>query len=209
MQRTAPDTDENDSTPPATRALRRAFGTEGVTITLSPRTIALVLGIWLAFWVVRELTSTLLVFAVAILLASVVDRPVAALQNLGVPRRLGILLVFALMLGILAALVAVLIPLISTEVTALEKNLASYQTQLTDTLARYHIRLPATNTDAMFQRLSDNLSQVADQAATIGLGRADGNGHLRDVRHGGSAGGVADDRHGFAARSCPRNQHSG
>jgi predicted PurR-regulated permease PerM len=74
------------------------------------------------------------------------------------------------MLGVLAALVAVLIPLISTEITALGDNLTAYQTQFTDALAHYHVRVPAANTDAVFQRLSNNLSQVADRAATIGLG---------------------------------------
>ena len=151
-------------------AIRRSLRGEGVTVTLSLRTIAVVLGIWLAFWIVREMTSTLLIVAVAILLAAVVDRPVASLQRRGVPRGLGIALMYLVMLGVLVALIAVLIPLISDEITTLEANLGDYQTQLTDTLARYHVRLPATNTDALFQRLSGNLTQVADRAAAVSLG---------------------------------------
>lgn len=163
---------ESDDTPgalPATTGIRRALRGEGVTVTLSLRTMAIVLAIWIAFWIFRELTSTLLIFAVAILLAAVVDRPVATLERLGVPRGLGILLVFLVLLGILVGLIAVLIPLVADEIGALGDNLETYQAQVADVLARYHVRVPATNTDEIVQRLSDNLATVADSAATIGV----------------------------------------
>jgi predicted PurR-regulated permease PerM len=163
--------DPNGDTPdvPPT-AIRRSLRNEGVTVTLSVRTIVIVLAIWLAFWTFRELTSTLLVFAVAILLAAVVDRPIAALERRGVPRGLGILFVFLVLLGILVGLIAVLIPLVANEIGALGDNLTSYQSSLNHVLARHHVRVPQTSTDALFQRLSDNLATIAGSAASIGLG---------------------------------------
>lgn len=156
--------------PAATKAVRRSLDREGFTVSISLRTIAIVLGIWIALWIVRELTSTLLIFAVAILLAAVVDRPVAALERRNVPRGLAILVMFVIVLGVIAGLVAVLIPLVSDEITALQANLDTYQAQFNDLLGRYNIHLRGTSTDDVFTRISDHLAVVADDVASITLG---------------------------------------
>jgi predicted PurR-regulated permease PerM len=143
-----------------------------VTINISLRTIAIVVAIWLAFWVVRELASTLLLFAGAILIATAVDRPAVALERQGVPRAVSILILLALVVGLLVAVIAVLVPLISKEVDAFQTQLTDYEAQLQNALNQSGARVDLTHRlgfDQLVARLSDNMGTIASGLTSLTL----------------------------------------
>lgn len=144
----------------------------GLTVTISPRTIALVVGVWLVFFILRELTSSVLLFAGAILLATAIDMPATQLESRGMPRWLCILTLFAIILGILVAVVAVLVPLVTDEVSTFQDDLATYESQIQDVLNRHGARINLSNhlnIDQITTRISDNIGAVATQLTSVTL----------------------------------------
>lgn len=144
----------------------------GLTISISPRTIAIVVGIWLASWVMRELTSSVLLFAGAILLATAIDMPATQLEKRGMPRWLSIISLFAIILGVLITVIAVLVPLVTDEVSSLQEDLTTYETQIQDFLNKHGARVHLANRLDVAQissRVSDNIGEVATQLTSITL----------------------------------------
>lgn len=168
-----PERDHQDhvATEPSHHPLR--IPDEGLlTISISARTIAIVVGIWLVFWIVRELTGTLLLFATAVLLATAIDEPASSLQARGLPRPLSILSLFALVIGLLALVVIVLIPLVSNEAASLQNDLGSYATEAQDFLNRHGARIHLADrldVSTIISRISDNIDVVATNLTQITL----------------------------------------
>ena len=143
-----------------------------LTITISLQTIGIVVGIWVAFWIMRELTSSVLLFAGAILLATAIDMPASQLEARGMPRWLSILSLFTIILGVLVTVIAVLVPLVSDEVSSLQKDLTASETQIQDFLNRHGARVHLANRLDVAQissRISNNIGQVATQLTSITL----------------------------------------
>lgn len=143
-----------------------------LTISISLRTIAIVVGIWLVFWIVRELTGTLLLFATAVLLATAIDEPASSLQARGLPRSLSILSLFALVIGMLALVVVVLIPLVTDEAASVQDDLADYTTEIEDVLNRHGARVNLADhldVNAMVSRISDNIGLIAGNLTQLAL----------------------------------------
>ncbi|MGI8486691.1 MAG: AI-2E family transporter [Thermomicrobiales bacterium] len=153
---------------PVKRAAR-----EHVTISLSMRTLAIVFGIVVAVWIVQTLSSTLLIFAGAILLATAIDKPATWLQTRGLPRGLGILAVYAIVIAMLTVVVIVLIPLVDNEATRFTNQLSDYQTQFQHLLARFgvHTNLNSHITaDQITSKVSGNVNSIVTQLTSITLG---------------------------------------
>lgn len=143
-----------------------------LTVVISPRTIALVVGIWLVVFILRELTSSVLLFAGAILLATAIDMPATQLESRGMPRWLSILTLFAIILGILVAVVAVLVPLVTDEVSSFQDDLSTYESQIQDFLNRHGARINLSshlNIEQIAARISDNIGSVATQLTSVTL----------------------------------------
>lgn len=144
----------------------------GTTITISLHTIMIVVGIWLTFWIMRELTSSLLLFASAILLATAIDEPVSWLQAHGLPRWLGILSLFAILAGVLTLVIVVLVPLVTDEVSSLQEDVTTYQAQIQQFLDKHGARVHLTqhlDIEAITSRVSDNIGAVATGLTSIAL----------------------------------------
>ena len=86
----------------------------------------------------KELTGTLLLFASAILLATAIDEPASKLQALGLPRALSILSLFAIVIGLLALVVVVLIPVITDEATSLQNDIGGHNVTYTEYPDAFH-----------------------------------------------------------------------
>ncbi|MGC4108248.1 MAG: AI-2E family transporter [Thermomicrobiales bacterium] len=152
--------------PPRTR--------EHITISISARTIGIVLAIFLIGWLVQELSSTLVIFAGAMLLATAIDKPASAMVRRGVPRGVAIFLIFAGLVALLALIISLLIPLVTEEARQLAKDLPDYQKQVEDFLHRHNI---ATNSnsdtslslDSITDQISANLQTIASHLTAITL----------------------------------------
>lgn len=146
---------------------------EHITISLSLRTISIIFGILLAVWIVRELSSTLLIFAGAILLATAIDKPVAHMQDRGVPRGIGILIIFGIITGLLVAVVAVLIPLVTTEASLFVDQIGDYETRFEDLLRRFGISTSihsGVSLNQIGQNISGHVNTIATGLTSFALG---------------------------------------
>ena len=109
-----------------------------------------------------------IVLFTAILLASAIAPAATRLERYHVPRGVSILLAYLIVVAILIGVVALFVPLVVAEISALQQKLPTYERQLNDLLVRL---TPAgkepLSTDELFTKLSGNLSEIAAQ-----LGRA-------------------------------------
>lgn len=150
--------------PPRTR--------EHITISISARTIGVVLALFLIGWLLRELSSTLVIFAGAMLLATAIDKPASAMVRQGVPRGVAIFVIFAALVALLALIVSLLIPLVTEEAKQLAKDLPGYQQQVEDILHRYHVGNSDStqiSLDSITTQISGNLQTIASHLTEITL----------------------------------------
>lgn len=143
---------------------------QALTIAIAPRTIVLAVGVVAAVWLLFRLTDFLTVLMFAILLATAVDQPVGWLQRRGVPRALGVLVLYVVVVALLAVVGVVLVPLVATEVHALRAELPGYVTRLESLLRQVN---PGAGTPVSLTNLSGgldgHLSTVAGRLTSIGV----------------------------------------
>jgi predicted PurR-regulated permease PerM len=142
------------------------------TVTISPRTIVLVLVVVVAIWLATRLTNLLLVIFTAILLAAAVDQPTSWLERHGLRRSIGVLIIYLGLVIVLGGLVAVSIPLISTEISDVKDQLPTYANDIQHLMQRLSAgRRPAPtfSFDKLTTALSAHLDLVATQLTTITL----------------------------------------
>ena len=128
-------------------------------------------GVVLAFWLLRPvLTTFLLAFGVAYLLSPLVDR----LERRGIARGLSILAILLVFTALLAGAIAILVPIMVDEVSALAGNVPTYlakaQSFYTDTispmaLSHFGVHLPETGKDFVKQ-FGNPLADLAPDLAT-------------------------------------------
>lgn len=118
---------------PPVRGAGRARGS--MTIQLSTGTILTVIGLVIAAYLIFRIPHFWLIVLTAVVLATAVDKPVAAMQARGVPRGLGILLIYILLVGFLIGAVGALAPVVAGDARALERELPGYADRL-EALAR-------------------------------------------------------------------------
>jgi predicted PurR-regulated permease PerM len=138
-----------------------------INLRLTNRAIFLVLGALALLWLLFHATHIVVVLFIAVLLATAVSSAANYLERFRVPRGLAILLTYLLVLGILAGVVGLLVPLIVSEVQLLRENLPEYQTQADAFLAR----LPQNNGQAL--RVDDVIGGLGGrlQEGAVELGR--------------------------------------
>jgi len=97
-----------------------------LTIQIGSSTILLVIGLVAAAYLLFRIPHFWLIVLTAVVLATAIDKPVAAMQARGVPRAAGIFLILVLLMGFLAGALAALVPIISGDARALEAELPGY-----------------------------------------------------------------------------------
>jgi predicted PurR-regulated permease PerM len=144
----------------------------GVTVTISRRTIFLVLGLIAGVWLVLHLVQLLIVLFAAVLLATSIDQPTGWLERRGLPRSVGALLLFLLLFLAFAGVVALLVPLLHAEFLSLQDDLPRYADQLNGFAQRH---LPNYNAQANFsfsklgEQASGHVGEIAGRLTTVTL----------------------------------------
>lgn len=132
-----------------------------VYIAISRRTLLVIAGGVAVIWLALHLVNVLVVLFSAILVATAVDPVVQFFERRRLPRALGVLLVFLLFALLLAGVVALLVPLIGSELVILRQELPRYADDLEQLLARVAPN-EAKDTSITFDRLVQILSGHID-----------------------------------------------
>jgi predicted PurR-regulated permease PerM len=133
-----------------------------VNVRLTNRAIFLVLGVGVLVWLLFNATHIVVVLFIAVLLATAISSAANRLERYRVPRSLAILLTYLLVVGILAGVIGLLVPLIANEVQLLRTNLPDYQVQADALLARFPQNNGQTlRVDDIIGGLSGSLQQGA------------------------------------------------
>src|SRR4051812_20718032 len=107
-----------------------------ITINITFKGILLVLAALALIWVFTTFDKILLILFLAILLAVAIDPLVDRLEANRIPRALGIVVVYLLLLSILGAVLSLLIPVLATEFSQLGENLPTLLQQFLDLPSR-------------------------------------------------------------------------
>ncbi len=112
--------------PSDSRRQRDGARRSSLTIQIGSSTIFLVIGLVAAAYLLFRIPHFWLIVLTAVVFATAMDKPVAAMQARGVPRAAGIFLILVLLVGFLAGALAALVPIISGDARALEAELPAY-----------------------------------------------------------------------------------
>jgi predicted PurR-regulated permease PerM len=121
MEKRMADQQQPNAQPPS-----RARSWGSITIQLGWSSVLLVIGLVLAAYLLLRIPHFWLIVLSALVLATAIDRPVAAMQARGVPRALGILLIYIVLIGFLAGAVLALTPVVTGDARALERQIPDY-----------------------------------------------------------------------------------
>lgn len=92
--------------------------------------IMLPVGLFLAIWFATTVLKVLIMFLLAAIIAFVLDLPVSQMQKrLHIPRIVGVLIIWLLILGIVAGAIALLVPKMIDELNTLINSIPEYATQ--------------------------------------------------------------------------------
>jgi predicted PurR-regulated permease PerM len=129
--------------------------------------IALVAGAYLLF----RLPHVWLIILSAVVLATAIDKPVTALSERGLPRPLGILLLFTLLLGLLVLAVLALAPVVASDARALEREFPTFVHQI-EQIARPFApdAADALSLDDLAQAGQEHADEVARSLTNVGIG---------------------------------------
>jgi predicted PurR-regulated permease PerM len=82
--------------------------------------------VFLAFWLLYRLRGVLLLFFVAIVIGTAIRPGVDWLRRRGISRRLGIILIYVLIAGLITGFLALTLPLIAEQTTQVSQNFSQY-----------------------------------------------------------------------------------
>lgn len=101
-------------------------GSRSITVQIGAPTILTVIALAAAAYILFRLPHFWLIVLSAIVLATAIDKPVSTLARQQVPRALGILLIYGLLIGLLAAAIFALAPVVAADARALDRELPGY-----------------------------------------------------------------------------------
>jgi len=131
-----------------------------ISVRISNRTIVTVLGILGLVWLLRHATHIFVVLFIAVLLATSVSSAANRLARYRVKRSVAILIVYIAVVLIIAGVIALLVPLIASEVRTLRDNIPDYERRLDELLAR----LPQRSGGQPL-RVNDLFSKIGEAAS--------------------------------------------
>jgi predicted PurR-regulated permease PerM len=103
---------------------------DGLIVQLGTRTILLVIALVGAAYLLFRIPRFWLIVLAAVVLATAIDKPVAAMARRGLPRPLGILAIYVLLIACLAAAFLALAPVVAGDARALQRELPAYIDQI-------------------------------------------------------------------------------
>lgn len=123
------------------------------------KAISFAAGLVVLLWLLFKASGAVLLLIFAIILAIVVNAPVAKLEARGMKRFWACLIVFISILLVMALLSWLIIPKVSDQVTTLIDNLPNYADQLSKNVATWFKKYPEISKDIQKQGIT--LSQIA------------------------------------------------
>lgn len=134
-----------------------------ITVEIASKTLFVLLGFVAFIWLGGRLSHFWLLLTFAILVATAIDLPVSHLQRKGVPRPLGILLFYILIIVLVALVALVMLPLIAGEATILQKEVPKYLDEVENLVAKLSPEAAKQiSMDAISAKLSSNASTIAE-----------------------------------------------
>ena len=97
--------------------------------------------VFLTFWLLYSLRVVLFLFFIAILIGTAIRPGVEWLHRRGVPRALGIIIIYVLIAGLLVGFLAMILPLLAEQATQISRALPEYYTELRSQLINSSNRL--------------------------------------------------------------------
>ncbi|MCR4280235.1 MAG: AI-2E family transporter [Candidatus Komeilibacteria bacterium] len=137
------------------------------TINISTRTFMKVLVFILALAFVYLIREAIVLIFVALILAAALDPSVAWLKKFGIPKGLGILVVYIVVFGLIAAAVTLIIPPITTELKLIANDFPVYYDKVIDAFSSF--TGPVTD-NGTIDRILDDLSLSAGGALDTVMG---------------------------------------
>jgi len=143
---------------------------DSVTIRLGAHTILAVIVLVAVAYLLFRIPHFWLIVLTALVLATAIDSPVTWLRQRGIPRPLGVLAVYVLLIGVLMTALLALAPVVAGDARALERDLPAYADQIESAVARF---FPAVAGDfsvaELEQTLRSNASGLALRVTAIGV----------------------------------------
>ena len=122
----------------------KSSSSEGVTTWTTGQVVlatVFVVCVFLTFWLLFRLRVVLFLFFVATVIGTAIRPAVDWLHRRGIPRSLGIIIIYILIAGLLMGFVTLTFPLIADQVTEITRNLPSYYTEVRQALVTSNSRL--------------------------------------------------------------------
>lgn len=141
-----------------------------ITVQFSTSTILAVVALVTATYLLFRLPNFWLIALSAVVLATAVDKPVTAMQARGLPRSLGILLIYLIILALLGAAIGALAPIVAGDARVLLAQLPDY----TARLERIAQRLPfgesvRLSLNAVGEAVQAHLSTISRDITVVGF----------------------------------------
>ena len=111
-------------------------------IEIAPKTIALIVGVIVAFWLLRQLTTVLSVLTIAVVLVGTFDPLVARLERRGLRRGRALVFVFVLATIALAGIVMLMVPPLLSQLLHMIERAPEERAQIIATLRGYRWAKP-------------------------------------------------------------------
>ena len=134
------------------------------------RAISYAAGVIVLLWFLYKTSGAVLLLLFALILALVINSPVAALEKKGIRRFWACLIVFGTILLVMGLLGWLIVPKISDQVTTLINNLPGYANQLSNNIATWFKDYPEIHRDIQKQgiTLSEWIPSVPRTLMSIG-----------------------------------------
>src|SRR5688500_4391740 len=97
--------------------------------------------VFLTFWLLYNLRVVLFLFFIAVLIGTAIRPGVEWLHRRGIPRSLGIIIMYVLIAGLLVGFLALSLPLLAEQATEISRTLPDYYTELRSQLINSNNRL--------------------------------------------------------------------
>ena len=117
---------------------------EGVTTWTTSQVVlatVFVVCVFLTFWLLYSLRVVLFLFFIAVLIGTAIRPGVEWLHRRGIPRSLGIIIIYVLIAGLLVGFLAMILPLLAEQATEISRALPEYYSQLRSGLINSSNRL--------------------------------------------------------------------
>jgi predicted PurR-regulated permease PerM len=147
-----------------------ARGRSALTIQLSTGTILTVIGLVVAAYLIFRIPHFWMIVLSAVVLATAIDKPVSAMRARGIPRGIGILLIYIVLVGFLVAAIGALAPVVAGDAGALEGELPGYVDRFEELAGSFSAGTePPFSLTSLEQEARGNVSGLVRGITEVGL----------------------------------------